>query len=136
MLLALLLIVQVTSEKKLRKELQQHFKTDMSEKKALIKEHVSTRTQLSPGTAAAADHRVVVSSAGTRFADTRHYRQGCISNQQPRPHAQQHNTPCLWVEKPCLAHLSMHQAGAPLCGCEFQLAPAERLPQASSPPLP
>lgn len=33
--------VQTTSEKALRKQLQQHFKSDMNEKKAFIKEHVS-----------------------------------------------------------------------------------------------
>lgn len=34
---------QTTSEKALRKELQKHFKTDISEKKQLVKEHVSCR---------------------------------------------------------------------------------------------
>lgn len=33
--------LQTTSEKAIRKELQKHFKTDLSEKKALVKEHVS-----------------------------------------------------------------------------------------------
>jgi len=36
-----LCVLQTTSEKALRKQLQQHFKTDMNERKAFIKEHVS-----------------------------------------------------------------------------------------------
>lgn len=47
-LLLLLCVLQTTSEKALRKQLQQHFKTDMNEKKAFIKEHVSlSRTDTS-----------------------------------------------------------------------------------------
>lgn len=34
-------MMQTTSEKALRKELQKHFNIDMAEKKAFIKEHVS-----------------------------------------------------------------------------------------------
>lgn len=40
----LCLLLQTTSEKALRKQLQQFFKTDMGEKKAFIKEHVSRGT--------------------------------------------------------------------------------------------
>jgi hypothetical protein len=35
-------VLQTTSEKAIRKQLQQHFKTDINEKKALVKQHVST----------------------------------------------------------------------------------------------
>lgn len=43
LLLLVLLVLQTTSEKALRKQLQEHFKTDMKEKKAFVKEHVSWR---------------------------------------------------------------------------------------------
>jgi hypothetical protein len=34
-------MLQTTSEKAIRKDLQKHFKTDISDKKQLVKEHVS-----------------------------------------------------------------------------------------------
>jgi hypothetical protein len=36
-------MLQTTSEKAIRKDLQKHFKTDISDKKQLVKEHVSCR---------------------------------------------------------------------------------------------
>jgi hypothetical protein len=43
LLLAAGCLLQTTSEKAIRKELQKHFKADISEKKQVVKEHVSCR---------------------------------------------------------------------------------------------
>lgn len=77
LLLLVLLVLQTTSEKALRKQLQEHFKTDMKEKKVFVKEHVSWRAA---GGITAQQRRTAVQAAAALV--------GCSCQQQHKASTQ------------------------------------------------